>query len=353
MPVNTSELSGQEINALFSKTAYPDPAAGTFELALVLGGTLSAGCYTAGVLDFLVEALDAWQGAKDAGDAEAPTHTVTLKVVAGTSGGGVCGAILARAASRTFPHVHPDTPAAVAVGNPLYHTWVNMLDIAGMTETGDLDAGPLASVLNGKPIDDAARFLVGWNGGGRINRGWVADDLPLIMTNTNLNGVPYAVAFDGPAQQSFVDLGDHIRFRVSTDPTAAAPPAGRPDELVVVDGADGPGTASWATLAEFAKATGAFPGGFPPRALTRPTEHYRYRVVVILSDIGARRRSPASRRTGGGCAVPVVRSKRRSATSRWMAAPSTTSRSSLPGPRLPASTAATPGPAMRRTGAWC
>ena len=47
---------------------------GVFELGLVLAGAVSAGAYTAGVLDFLMEAMDAWERAKEEGDALAPPH---------------------------------------------------------------------------------------------------------------------------------------------------------------------------------------------------------------------------------------------------------------------------------------
>ena len=33
-------------------TDQPEPPGHTYELALVLGGTVSAGCYTAGIFDF-------------------------------------------------------------------------------------------------------------------------------------------------------------------------------------------------------------------------------------------------------------------------------------------------------------
>ena len=74
----------------------PDPPPHTYELALVLGGTVSAGCYTAGALDFLIEALDTWSAAKARNDPRAPTHKVAIRVIAGTSGGGVNAAIAAR-----------------------------------------------------------------------------------------------------------------------------------------------------------------------------------------------------------------------------------------------------------------
>jgi hypothetical protein len=42
----------------------PLPSPGVCEIGLVLAGAVSAGAYTAGVIDFLIEALDAWEGAQ-------------------------------------------------------------------------------------------------------------------------------------------------------------------------------------------------------------------------------------------------------------------------------------------------
>ncbi len=59
MSFDRSSPSLPEINKWFID--YPlVPPPNTFELALVLGGTVSAGAYTAGALDFLIEALDSW-----------------------------------------------------------------------------------------------------------------------------------------------------------------------------------------------------------------------------------------------------------------------------------------------------
>ena len=45
--------------------SLPPPPADTFEVALVLSGAISAGAYTAGVIDFLIEALESWQNEKE------------------------------------------------------------------------------------------------------------------------------------------------------------------------------------------------------------------------------------------------------------------------------------------------
>ncbi|MBV9250352.1 MAG: patatin-like phospholipase family protein, partial [Acetobacteraceae bacterium] len=93
MTVNTSPPTADEIKQWFLDV--PEVPPGTFEFALVLGGTVSAGAYTAGAVDFLIEALDSFSRAKAQG--QALKHSVMLKLIAGTSGGGVNAAIAARA----------------------------------------------------------------------------------------------------------------------------------------------------------------------------------------------------------------------------------------------------------------
>ena len=39
----------------------------TFEIGLVMAGSISAGAYMAGVMDFLIQALDQWEKDKDGG----------------------------------------------------------------------------------------------------------------------------------------------------------------------------------------------------------------------------------------------------------------------------------------------
>src|SRR5919197_2993555 len=70
----------------------------TFQIGLALAGAISAGAYTAGVLDFLFQALDEWE--KQRGNPGIPDHRVGLKVVAGASAGAITGALGAVALAR-------------------------------------------------------------------------------------------------------------------------------------------------------------------------------------------------------------------------------------------------------------
>ncbi|HEY1722630.1 MAG TPA: patatin-like phospholipase family protein [Magnetospirillaceae bacterium] len=260
----------------------PLPENGTFELALVLGGTVSAGAYTAGVLDFLIEALDAW-AARRGKDPAAPTHNVHLKVVAGTSGGGVNAAILTRALAYSFPPVRTKTPSAVAATNPFYDTWVNRLDLSRFLDTGDLKTQPVCGLLNAQPIDDGAAAIETFTGAGPQDRSiFVPGPLATILTITNLRGVAYTTSFGTASGETFIDHTDFARFAVTY--AWHQPSSARPDEFLVRFDPPPPDQNGWRVLGHYARGTAAFPLGFPARNLSRPAQHYRYLAMVVPGD---------------------------------------------------------------------
>jgi len=275
MPINQVPPGDTEIQKWFIDVPAVEP--GVFEFALVLGGTVSAGAYTAGAMDFLVEALDCMSKAQREG--RAPQHKVRLKLIAGTSGGGVNAAIAARALAYEYPHVTRGTAIGTGgSGNPFYDTWINTLRLDGFLDTSDIGA-ELTSLLNGKPIDDGAKAIIRFANGPPTVREWVAEPLRIIITLTNLRGVPYKTNFGDKLSQGYVDHADFARFAVVYPGQTLSEP--RPDEMVLGFGNDRLKQATdWEHFSEFARATAAFPVGFPARALSRPTEHYRWRVVA-------------------------------------------------------------------------
>jgi len=50
-----------------------------FHLGLCLAGAVSAGAYTAGVIDYLIEALDKWQKRKNENLPDTPSHNVVIR----------------------------------------------------------------------------------------------------------------------------------------------------------------------------------------------------------------------------------------------------------------------------------
>ena len=283
-----------------------DLAPGVFEIGLSLGGTVSAGAYTAGVLDFLIEALEEWETQKalenslPAFQRTVPWHQVRIKVISGASGGSVCAAVLAKALGYGFPHIDSSMTAATrqtrGPRNPLYALWVQTLDIAGFCDPKEGFSGKtdsLASLLNPEPLlrgcDLAANFPQGGpNGVDQVSppRPYVSEPLTLLMTLSNLTGVPYAVGYGGATgrQQCYRRHADYVRvesyyhghgtpsvqwpdaYRVAGSPTASVP---------------GGTVTSWHEVARFARASGAFPVGFPPVKLERPAWHYYYQPISV------------------------------------------------------------------------
>lgn len=289
MPANgnfSAEPEGWE--KLFPEN-IPLPEDGTFELGLVLGGTVSAGAYSAGVMDFLIEALDCWSDvrAQRPDDASVPSWRTRINAMVGTSGGGVIAAILARALAYRFPHVRKSSPDKDCEDNPLYRIWVKQLDISAMLDVSDLaKRQPLASLLNAQPLEDArngiARYVETFSPSRSYPRSYLAEPLPILLTLTNLRGIPYRLDMGRGDSQCYVDHADHVRVAAFTQGPGGAL---RPDEFGVSVAPGAAGYLDWGAFAEFALGTAAFPGGFPLRALARPLSHYRYRPVAFPAGI--------------------------------------------------------------------
>jgi Patatin-like phospholipase len=274
MIFDRTEPSKEEIKHWFLDP--PDVPEGTFEFALVLGGTVSAGAYTAGAVDFLIEALDCLTAAQQ--QEQAPSHKVILKLIAGTSGGGVNAAIASRVLAYDYPHIVRSTPLdPQKSGNPFYDVWVNTLRLDRFLDPSDV-SGQVKSALNGAPIDDGAAQIVSFASGTPKTRPWVAEPLRVILTLTSLRGVPYSTDLGGGLSQSYIDHADYGRFAFVYPGQQIREP--RPDEQVLCFAGERlPQATGWEEFSQFARATAAFPLGFPARALTRPTNHYRWRVV--------------------------------------------------------------------------
>lgn len=286
-----------------------DDGAPVFEIALSLGGTVSAGAYTAGVLDFLVRALDHWSQVRQALNNAAPqgtpkAHHVRLKVVSGASGGGVCATALAKALAHDFhrnsrsgtldPLDDPGFQAGLE-NNPFYRLWVKQLDLRGFDAPEAQPTHALTSLLNPQPLEDGSTALANYpNGQGvalQVPRDWVCEPLTTFLTLSNLSGVPYQVAFNAPANtQSYRKHADYVRFEFHYR-DAHAQPHGWPDAWVVqasphaqLPSSNVAEVLDWHRVSEFAVATGAFPLAFPAIQLERPKWHYLFHPFGQLDE---------------------------------------------------------------------
>jgi hypothetical protein len=188
------ELSLSEINCLFPRQRPPIKP-GSFEIGLVLGGTVSAGAYTAGVLDYLVEALDAWTRAKQQRDPLMPTHEVIISTIAGASGGAIYGAVFLRAAGFSFPH-------EISKANPFFDVGV-AVDLVDLLAPGPDGASGLAELLNSSAIEDQTTRTAAWTGAplGQhdtpTTRSYLSDPLRLFVMLGNLRELRTRSAFQG------------------------------------------------------------------------------------------------------------------------------------------------------------
>ena len=157
-----------------------DSSEKTFQIGLALAGAISAGAYTAGVLDFLFQALNEWEREKQRLNGLAPAHRVGLKVVAGASAGAITGALGAVALARgilpqdltpeeirnSHCKANASYQALRCVLPSLYDTWVtrpcmvaknggiDFLSDEDLQDPDDPKRASVFSLLNAKLLDD-------------------------------------------------------------------------------------------------------------------------------------------------------------------------------------------------------
>jgi hypothetical protein len=245
-----------------------------------MAGAVSAGAYTAGVLDFLLEALDAWEGAKKATPGEVPAHEVRLTVASGASAGSMCAAILGVAKAYQFPHVGAKASDEDQAANPFYRSWVKDIDILPLLDPSDLDRGEgISSLLNSDPLDRILAALLDFRGEPLL-RPYFPPCFCLRFSLGNLKGVPYRLTFQGNATQGFDLLThrDYLGFGLDVPSGGQLPPWLNGHRLLAAPNSST--DAGWATYGQAALASGAFPLALKARTLVRPYEDYNYRKVA-------------------------------------------------------------------------
>lgn len=251
-----------------------------FEIGLVMAGAVSAGAYTAGVIDFLLQALEEWNKAKAAGDSEVPPHEVNIKVIAGASAGGMTGAIFTAMMNDDFEAITAlpgKEPGPDEINrNKLYKSWVDEVDIGMMLQDNDLKdkKSGVKSLLDSSVLDHIANSAINFSPG-RPPRPYISDQLHLYLTLTNLQGVPYDIHFKGRSGKghSISQHTDFMHFVLSEQNPGL-------QEAEWLDPNDN-NHQNWQLLKQTALATGAFPGGLAPRAIQRNFDNYDYRTWPI------------------------------------------------------------------------
>lgn len=257
--------------------------ANPFEIGLVGAGAVSAGAYTAGVLDFLFEALDAWYQAKDERAPDTPPHDVRISVFSGASAGAINGVLTAGFLASDQPPIRsPEDAERFGDKNKFYDTWVNRVDISRLLEGQDLQDGRhVVSLLDSSVLDQVAeQAFISLK---PKKRPYAAGDLHLFLTLTNLRGVPYQIKLrgtgQGEARHNLLLHADHAHFCINESGTNPNP--GENDNIYYLSrtGLIRDLRVS-AKLRQAALASSAFPIGLAPRFMEHefevPGEHDPY-----------------------------------------------------------------------------
>lgn len=258
----------------------------SFELGLVMAGAVSAGAYTAGVLDFLIEALDAIENvragrdtgylASDEGDAKPiidPPHSLRLTAMSGTSAGAMVTAIFTTILGTRIPPVGPSRRLedTSSTNNPLYDCWVQQIHQDKLLSTDDLDGqAPVRALLNSRHLEEIVGGALRYAEQDDYQRSYIGPKLPIYLCTSNLRGVRYSLALSvdqGVVNEHQMSMhADWMGFCFDRDPAVSLPG--------MRSLAPGQASDHWQTLGTAALASGAFPIGLAARKLTREFDDY-------------------------------------------------------------------------------
>jgi len=287
------------------------PSGNVFEIGLVMAGAASAGAYTAGVVDYLIEALQAWEEAKLRGDPDIPDHETQIRVAAGASAGGIVAAMLGMLPftghfpMRDLAGLEDAAAAQNADLNLLYRCWVRDVDLRDMLVNDDLvgEGRGVPSLLNGRVLAAAADRAVASTRAAASIAGtpprFFANPLQLYLCFTNMQGLSYEISMiadetmRGHRVRSHADYGHFAVFGAGSGEAEPLPPGAI--AIGSQAGAAGAAADGWDLLRDAGLATSAFPGGFPARPFRNPMEAYRHR-----GNFG-----PAAEIGGGGVSVSL------------------------------------------------
>jgi hypothetical protein len=244
-----------------------------FHLGLCMAGSISAGAYTAGVIDYLLEALENWERAK-ASDETFPDHDVVIDLLCGSSGGGITAAMTQFALKDSLTHLKlaaDGTTYSKPENNILWDSWVELSrgDVFDqLLATGDIKNYDVSSLLNTSFIDKIAdnfeRYVVKLSQQSNdLQPEYFGEAMELFLTLFNVTGINYelfskAATGSSAGNQCISDHRDIAHFRWSEN----AEEDGRMHITLK-------SLSHLPTVIEAAKATGAFPIGLKARTVTR------------------------------------------------------------------------------------
>ena len=263
-----------------------------------MAGAVSAGAYTAGVMDYLIEALNAWEQKKKEDPANTPSHKIIIPALGGASAGGMTAMITAAALNTDITPVRPPLNNIMQEHpeNKLYHSWVDLTGndmFQKMLDTSDLQSGEITSLLNSTFIDSVADRAISSHGNNfKPLPSFIDPDLKIFTTLTNLNGFPFNVGMKTEKKDTgkyYMNVhNDYACFKLH-NPALPAEEDPMEDGWMVLDFKTGKGLQ---TAKEAAMATGAFPVGLKSRKLSRTATHVNTMKWCIVTKHFKQERDP-------------------------------------------------------------
>lgn len=238
-----------------------------FEIGICMAGAVSAGAYTAGAMDYLIEALDKWQAKK--GQAGIPDHEVIIKAIGGASAGGMTGIITASAINNPIEHV---TEARADLfgqreDNKLYHTWVDLLQddmFPMMLNNDDIVDGKVYSLINSEFIFEISKRALKVDKANWMVRPYIDNNLKFFTTLTNLEGLKYDTKYNTNQTFDYYLISRHNDYATFILNKSQSQYAN--DGWIPVDFKH---DVNVNIARDSAMATGAFPAGLRSRKVTR------------------------------------------------------------------------------------
>lgn len=247
----------------------------TFKIGLCMAGAISAGAYTAGVIDYLMEALEEWQKRKDNNEPNTPSHNIQIPVIGGASAGGMTGIIAASALQDKIEPVSKlgSDLMAKQPNNKFYHSWVDLLSedmLSILLKTDDITKEKgLQSFLNSDFIDKIAERALAVSENPAVSRKYIAENLKVFVTLSNLEGMDFTVTFrsNSPKFKDYIisSHNDYACFKLTNS-----------EENYTDDGwipLNFKSKLNTAIAKNAAMATGAFPVGLKARKVTRSSKY--------------------------------------------------------------------------------
>ena len=280
-----------------------------YEIGLAMAGAISAGAYSAGVVDFLFQALHEWELAKRDDPSKVPNHSVCIRAAAGASAGSITAALAAVAVAgglrpQKVADLKDSEQPYQCVLPALYKAWVTLPDLASpnpnpndLLANNDLkDGSSPQSILNaailtaltgealGLPEPLAGSELPPAFGGAPLP--YLAERLHIYLTLSNMRGVPYFVGFEGSGEirghymMCHGDRAHYILEGIGThrhENTWLTGDSARSLKITTAPRAGKPCDESWTVYGHTALASAAFPVGLAARSIDTDVTQYATR----------------------------------------------------------------------------